>query len=104
MTIAEILKDLNYKLTQFNLVEIQNLENKITTKEVRGNLIPYNKCLVRKKEIKLTPEEVVRQLFIQVLIDDYDYPVERMEIEYSVSFGREKNKKKLPYWLKKVLH
>lgn len=81
MTIAEILKDSNYKLTQFNLVEIQNLENKITPKEVRGNLIPYINCLVRKKEIKLTPEEAIRQLFIQVLIDDYDYPVERMEIE-----------------------
>lgn len=92
MTIAEILKDSNYKLTQFNLVEIQNLENRITTKEVRGNVTPYIKCLVRKKEIKLTPEEAVRQLYIQVLIDDYDYPVERMEIEYSVSFGREKKR------------
>ncbi len=92
MTIAEILKDSNYKLTQFNLVEIQNLEDRITTKVVKGNVIPYIKCLVRKKEIKLTPEEAVRQLFIQVLIDDYNYPVDRMEIEYSVSFGREKKR------------
>lgn len=34
MTLAEILKDSNYKLTQFNLVEIQNLEKRITLKEV----------------------------------------------------------------------
>jgi len=27
MTLAEILKDSSYKLTQFNLVEIDNLEN-----------------------------------------------------------------------------
>lgn len=92
MTIAEILKDSNYKLTQFNLVEIQNLENRITVKEVRGKDTPYIQCLVRKKDIKLTPEEAVRQLYIQVLIDEYDYPVDRMEIEYSVSFGREKKR------------
>ena len=92
MTIAEILKDSNYKLTQFNLVEIQNLENRITIKEVRGKETPYITCLVRKKDIKLTPEEAVRQLYIQVLINDYEYPVERMELEYAVSFGREKKR------------
>jgi len=48
--------------------------------------------LVRKKEIKLTPEEAVRQLYIQLLIDDYEYPTERMELEYAVSFGREKKR------------
>lgn len=92
MTIAEILKDSNYKLTQFNLVEIQNLEQRITLKEVRGKETPYINCLVRKKDIKLTPEEAVRQLYIQILIDEYDYPLERMELEYAVSFGREKKR------------
>jgi type I restriction enzyme M protein len=92
MRIAEILKDSNYKLTQFNMVEIQNLENRIIEKDVRGKATPYVKCLVRKKEIKLTPEEAIRQLYIQLLIDDYEYPVERMELEYAVSFGREKKR------------
>jgi type I restriction enzyme M protein len=92
MRIAEILKDSNYKLTQFNIVEIQNLENRIIVKDVRGKATPYVKCLVRKKEMKLTPEEAVRQLYIQLLIDDYEYPVERMELEYAVSFGREKKR------------
>ena len=92
MTLAEILKDSNYKLTQFNLVEIQNLEKNIIIKDVRGKETPYINCLVRKKEIKLTPEEAVRQLYLQVLIDDYNYPVDRMEIEYSVTFGREKKR------------
>lgn len=92
MRIAEILKDSNYKLTQFNVVEIQNLENRIIIKDVRGKATPYVKCLVRKKEIKLTPEEAVRQLYIQLLIDDYEYPLERMELEYAVSFGREKKR------------
>ena len=92
MRIAEILKDSNYKLTQFNKVDIQNLENRIIVKDVRGKATPYVKCLVRKKEIKLTPEEAVRQLYIQLLIDDYEYPTERMELEYAVSFGREKKR------------
>lgn len=92
MKLAEILKDSNYKLTQFNLVEIQNLENRIFIKEVRKNKVPFIKCVIRGKEIKLTPEEAVRQLYLQILLDDYGYPVERIELEYSVSFGREKKR------------
>ena len=49
-------------------------------------------CLVRKKEIKLTPEEVVRQLYLLVLIEDYGYSTSRMELEYEVTFGREKKR------------
>ncbi|MEI6154723.1 MAG: N-6 DNA methylase [Deltaproteobacteria bacterium] len=40
----------------------------------------------------LTHEEVIRQLFLQILIDDYNYPVNRMELEYAVTFGREKKR------------
>lgn len=36
--------------------------------------IPYVKCLIRQKDIKLTPEEVIRQLYLQLLLDDYRYP------------------------------
>ncbi|HDL5523296.1 TPA: N-6 DNA methylase, partial [Mannheimia haemolytica] len=49
-------------------------------------------CLVRKKDIKLTPEEAVRQLYLMNLHYEYDYPFERMELEYSVVFGREKKR------------
>lgn len=52
----------------------------------------YLTCLVRKKEIKLTPEEVVRQLYLLVLIEDYGYSTSRMELEYEVTFGREKKR------------
>ncbi|HDL5803948.1 TPA: N-6 DNA methylase, partial [Mannheimia haemolytica] len=48
--------------------------------------------LVRKKDIKLTPEEAVRQLYLMNLHYEYDYPFERMELEYSVVFGREKKR------------
>jgi len=93
MTLAEIIKDSNYRLTQFNLIEISNLERKIETKtDKKGNIVPYIQCVVRNKSIKLTPEEAIRQLYLQVLIEQYNYPVERMELEYAVSFGREKKR------------
>ncbi len=93
MTLAEILRDSNYKLTQFSIPEQQKLEHRISERaDTKGKPVPYIKCLVRNKEIKLTPEEVIRQLFVQMLIDDYGYPVSRMELEYSVSFGREKKR------------
>ena len=93
MTLAEILRDSNYKITQFDLVQVQGFEKRIVTRiDKNGNQIPYITCLVRKKEIKLVPEEVVRQLFLGVLINDFGYPAERMELEYAVSFGREKKR------------
>ncbi|HDL6320637.1 TPA: N-6 DNA methylase, partial [Mannheimia haemolytica] len=39
-----------------------------------------------------TPEEAVRQLYLMNLHYEYDYPFERMELEYSVVFGREKKR------------
>lgn len=93
MTLIEILKDSNYKLTQFQGSDfVQRFENTIFIKEVRGKETPYVKCLVRDKDIKLTPEEVVRQLYLMLLNEKYDYPFERMELEYAVSFGREKKR------------
>jgi type I restriction enzyme M protein len=93
MTIAEILRDSNYKITQFDLAQIQEFEKRIFHRpDKKGNPIPYATCLVRKKEIKLVPEEVVRQLFLGVLMNYFGYPAERMELEYAVSFGREKKR------------
>jgi type I restriction enzyme M protein len=54
--------------------------------------VPYIKCLVRGKDIKLTPEEAVRQLYLKVLTSRYQYPVNRILVEYEVSFGREKKR------------
>lgn len=91
--LANLLRDSNYKLTQFSPVQITELENSITLKESRnGSQTPYVTCLIRKKEIKLTPEEAVRQLYIRTLHEQYGYPLERMELEYAVSFGREKKR------------
>lgn len=92
MILAEVLKDSNYKLTQFSAEKVKFLEENITVRETRGKDTPYINCLVRKKEIKLTPEEAVRQLYVMVLTQDFGYPTDRMELEYAVSFGREKKR------------
>lgn len=93
MYLQDLIKDSLYKLSQFSEEQITKVENSIIIKQDKnGKDVPYLECLVRKKEIKLTPEEVVRQLYLVKLIDEYHYPVTRMELEYSVSFGREKKR------------
>ncbi|WP_165089828.1 N-6 DNA methylase [Neisseria yangbaofengii] len=92
MQLSQFLKDSNYKLSQFSSQCIQLLESRIFQKSGKNGEIPYVECLVRQKEIKLTPEEVVRQLYLLKLHHDYGYPFERMELEYSVVFGREKKR------------
>jgi type I restriction enzyme M protein len=47
---------------------------------------------VRKKEVKLTPEEAIRQLYLEILLNDYKYSTNRIELEYNVTFGREKKR------------
>lgn len=82
MTLAEILKDSYCKLTQFNLIEIENIEKRIIErKDSKGIVAPYINCLVRQKEIKLTPEDTIRQLYLQILIEEYGYHPSRIELE-----------------------
>lgn len=93
VNLQTILKDSRYTLSQFNATAIEDLEHRITLKpNTKGDDIPYVTCLVRNKNIKLTPEEIVRQLYLDVLINHYDYPVSRLAIEYQVVFGREKKR------------
>ena len=91
--ISKIVADSNYKIEQFSQTEIDSVESLITTKtDKKGKEVYYVKCQIRDKDIKLTDEELVRQLYINKLIDEYNYPKEKMELEYSVSFGREKKR------------
>ncbi|MBE9591155.1 N-6 DNA methylase [Moraxella sp. K127] len=92
MNLSQLLKDTNYQLTQFSAEHITLLENTIFQKPSKNGDVPHVHCLVRKKDIKLTPEEAVRQLYLMKLHHDYGYPYERMELEYSVHFGREKKR------------
>ena len=92
MNVKEIIKSSDYDLSQFDSDKIADLEDRIKVKEQKGKSVPYVFCIVRKKDIRLTPEEAVRQLYLMVLRDDYGYPVSRMELEYVVTFGREKKR------------
>ncbi|CAM2892329.1 Restriction endonuclease subunit R [Helicobacter burdigaliensis] len=90
MTLQEILKDSDYKLDLFNKDSITKLESKITAKTNKNNQITYHiNCLIRDKEIKLTPEEIVRQLYIDKLLNEYNYPTDMIKVEFGVHFGRE---------------
>jgi type I restriction enzyme M protein len=89
MNLADILKDSNYKLSQFTAAEIEHLEQSITLKAAKSGEVPYIVCLVRQKAIKLTSEEAIRQLYLQVLTQRLHYPLSRIQVEYGVNFGRE---------------
>jgi len=89
MTIADILKDSNYKISLFTLKEINQLEADILFRETKGKKTPYFKCTIRNKEIKLTPEEIVRQLYVKRLIDLYKYPHQLIQLEVGINFGIE---------------
>ena len=88
MILATLLKDSYYRLTQFKQKRVKVLEDAVTVKAEKF----YVTCLVRKKDVRLTAEEAIRQLYIMTLNDDFDYPLSRMELEYPVSFGREKKR------------
>lgn len=88
--IKEILKDSNYQLGLFSDEEVEILRNQVFFKETRGKKTPYIKCIIRDKNIQLKPEEVVRQLYVARLMNQYGYPKARITFEYKVTFGREK--------------
>lgn len=90
--IHEIIADSNYKLDQFDDFSIKAVGELISQKSVRGKIADYVTCQVRNRDIKLTPEELVRQLFIHKLSQYYKYPLDRIQCEYPVSFGRERKR------------
>lgn len=87
--LAEILKDSQYSFTLFDRSEIVNLRNRVFLKETKGQSKAYIKCLVRKKDILLKPEEIVRQLYLSLLHMHYNYSFDRIAVEHPVNFGRE---------------
>lgn len=48
---------------------------------------PYLKCFVTGQERPAKPEEIVRQLYVKMLMQDYGYPAERITLERPVQFG-----------------
>ena len=48
---------------------------------------PYLKCFATGQDRPAKPEEVVRQLYVRMLMQDYGYPAERITLERPVQFG-----------------
>lgn len=89
MKLNDIFKNTSYDDTLFSENAITEIESSIHIKMVKEVETPYINCLVRDKEIVLTPEEAVRQLYIYKLITEYNYPLDRIQLEVPIHFGRE---------------
>lgn len=87
--IQKIIQNSEYNLTLFLDAEIKWLENRITETEAKKGTEYKTTCIIRNKEIKITPEEVVRQLYTYKLMNDYGYPAKQIQFEYPIKFGRE---------------
>ncbi|MDR2425836.1 MAG: type I restriction enzyme HsdR N-terminal domain-containing protein, partial [Endomicrobium sp.] len=92
MLIEEIVKDSKYELTQFKTKQIEELEKSIVVKGEKNKREYYVNCVVRKKEIKVTAEEVVRQLYLKKLMEEYGYDEQRFEIQSEVVMGSSKKR------------
>lgn len=76
--------DMQYGLSVFEGI-LQ--EQALNLSEKEGKY--YLECLKRKKSIQAKPEEIVRQLMIYKLVNFYKYPIDRIDVEVDVQFGRE---------------
>ena len=83
--IDEIFKseETKHRLTLFKTEDIQWLEAQLFEKNGK----PYLKCLASDKDRPAKPEEIVRQLWIKKLLEEYHYPKERIKVERAVWFG-----------------
>lgn len=91
MTILEnyMTGDVGRALDLMSDGEIAVLEKRVS--ERAGRL--YVHCLKRKKDVRVTPEEVVRQLWLDRLTTQYGYPLSRIRVEDPVVIGRDATKK-----------
>lgn len=87
MSIQQIIRNSNHNLDLFSSAEIAAFEENIITRESNGKQVFYFRCLVRDREVRLKPEEVVRQLFLRRLLEDYGYPKQRVAVEFPVKSG-----------------
>ncbi|MCP1226480.1 N-6 DNA methylase [Sebaldella sp. S0638] len=98
MKLNDILKNSNYDESIFTEKAKKELETKIVLRQVKSGETPYVECIIRKREIVLKPEEVIRQLYLDILINKYKYPKSRISLESPVHFGREVKKADIVIW------
>ena len=86
--IATILKDSDFSINLFSKEKIDKLEGNIFEKDNKL----YVECIIREKDIQIKPEEIVRQLYLYKLLDDYGYPKKVIKLEHAIRFGRDNTK------------
>lgn len=91
ITLAAIFRDAKTvpNFTLFRPETLASIEGSLFDKS--GKL--YISCLVRGKEFQAKPEEIVRQLWLHRLINDYGYASKRLTVEYPITFGRDSSKR-----------
>lgn len=83
--IAQIFSasDVKHGLSLFTNREIRAVEDMIIERDGKF----YIKCQIKDKYRLAKPEEIVRQLWIYRLLNEYNYPKERIDVERVVYFG-----------------
>ncbi|ASK88362.1 N-6 DNA methylase [Sphingorhabdus sp. SMR4y] len=81
--------DVGRALALLTQIEVERLEARVSEKNDKL----YVRCLKREKDIKVTPEEIVRQLWLDRLINGYGYPLSRIRVEDPIVIGRDATKK-----------
>ncbi|MFA6420453.1 MAG: N-6 DNA methylase [archaeon] len=86
LNIAKLVKSEDkYDITLFKKDRIDFIESNLLEKAGK----PYIKCLIRDKEVVAKPEEIIQQLVLDKLINEYNYPSELIRVLHPVKFGRE---------------
>ncbi|MDO8513559.1 MAG: N-6 DNA methylase [bacterium] len=83
--------------TLYGLKEFSDLDIKEIIKIFQKDGKYFLKCFKRDKDIQIynpenntgNPEEIIRQLWLYKIINFYNYPKDRIEVEKNVRFGRE---------------
>jgi type I restriction enzyme M protein len=76
--------DVKHGLSLFTDREIKAVEHLIIERDGKF----YIRCQIKEKYKPAKPEEIVRQLWIHRLLNEYNYPKERIDVEKMVWFGQ----------------
>ena len=75
--------DVKYGLSLFNSDEINAIERLIIEQEGKY----FIKCQIKNRNKIAKPEEIVRQLWIYRLVNEYNYPKERISVKKTINFA-----------------
>jgi type I restriction enzyme M protein len=75
--------DVKHGVSLFTNEEIQAIEKLLIEKDGKF----YIKCQIKNKYKPAKPEEIVRQLWIYRLLNEYNYPKDRIDVERVIYFG-----------------